>query len=259
MAASLSPDQRKEDFREEFLTCSICAEPYDNNKHKAKCLPCLHTYCQSCLQRIACKRSKLECPKCRKLVTLLGGTVESLPNNFIVEHLKEYQDIFNLSVSCGGCESVEAAVNVCHDCGIFLCKKCIDSHRQFGPLRQHKLSTLVELQEKKYNPMSQRQQHCSKHLNQEVTMYCREANCKVPVCATCGLLDHRGHNLVELSAAIARIIDDMHQSTARVRKRSQELEHQRVAMESLQETLTTNFKKEREGNAGIRPDIAQPN
>ncbi|XP_072017833.1 E3 ubiquitin-protein ligase TRIM33-like [Amphiura filiformis] len=241
MATSLSPEMRKEDFKDEFLTCSICAESYDNDKHKAKCLPCLHTYCKSCLQRIAGKRSKLDCPKCRKTITLPGRTVDSLPNNFIVANLKEYQDIFNLSVSCGGCESVEAAISFCHNCGRFLCHKCVDSHRQYGPLQNHKLLTLAELQEKKYNPMTQRQQHCSKHTNQELTMYCREADCKVPVCATCGLVDHRGHDLTELSAAIAKVIDGIQHSTARVRERNQDLSRKQLAAESLQETLTINF------------------
>ncbi|XP_072017256.1 E3 ubiquitin-protein ligase TRIM56-like [Amphiura filiformis] len=242
MAASLSYTQRKEDFKDEFLTCSICTEPYDNDKRMAKYLPCLHTYCKSCLQSIAGKRPTLDCPKCRKLISLPRGTVDGLPNNFIVENLKEYQGIFNSSISCGSCID-DPAASFCHDCGLFLCQKCIDAHRQFGPHKQHKLLTLAELQEKKYNPLMQQQQHCLKHQKQDMTMYCTESNCKVPVCATCGLLDHRGHDLVELSVAIAKVIDDMHLSTARVRQRSQELACKRVAVESLQETLTTNFKK----------------
>ena len=64
---------------------------------------------------------------------------------------------------------------------------------------------MLELQEHKYyNPLKQQHQQCSMHPNQEITMYCKEINCKVPVCATCGLLNHRSHDLVELSSAIAK-------------------------------------------------------
>ncbi|XP_072024690.1 uncharacterized protein [Amphiura filiformis] len=102
---------------------------------------------------------------------------------------------------------------------------------------------MAELQEKKCNPMTQRQQHCTKHPKQDVTMYCIEANCKVPVCATCGLLDHQGHKLIELSAAIATIIDDMHKATTKLDETKKELQHKRLTVIDLQAIVTTNFKK----------------
>ena len=72
MAARLS--RRKEEFKEEFLTCSICTESYDRYEHQAKFLPCLHTYCKSCLESLAQagQRPKFNCPQCRKLVSVPG-------------------------------------------------------------------------------------------------------------------------------------------------------------------------------------------
>ncbi|XP_072014438.1 E3 ubiquitin-protein ligase TRIM56-like [Amphiura filiformis] len=247
MAASLLPGQRKEEFKDEFLTCSICAELYNNDEHQAKCLLCLHTYCKSCLQRIADKRSQFDCPKCRKLITLPGGTVDNLPNNFIVENLKEYQNIFNLTVICGNCDDDNSAVSFCHDCASFLCQGCIDSHQKMRSMRNHQLVTIEELQAKKCNPMMQQQQHCTKHPKQDMTMYCTEANCRVPVCATCGLLDHQGHKLLELSAAFEKIVADMKLSTEKVNERKKDLARKRLKVETLQQKLTTNFEtKEKE-------------
>ncbi|XP_072046827.1 tripartite motif-containing protein 2-like [Amphiura filiformis] len=243
MAASLSPTQMKEEFKDKFLTCSICEEPYDNDERQAKCLPCLHTYCKSCLQRIAGKRPKFDCPKCCKLITLPGGTVDSLPNNFIVENLKGYQNIFNLAVVCGNCDDDNPAVKFCHDCGSFLCQGCIESHQKMRSMQHHQLVTIEELQAKKCNPMMQQQQHCTKHPKQDMTMYCKEADCKVPVCATCGHLDHRGHDLIELSATIEKIVADMQLSSERVNERNQELARKQLVVEELQQTLTNNFKK----------------
>ncbi|XP_072022067.1 tripartite motif-containing protein 3-like [Amphiura filiformis] len=252
MAASLSPVQRTEEFKDEFLTCSICAEPFDDDERKAKCLSCLHTYCKSCLQSIAGKQSNVNCPKCRKLITFPGETVDSLPNNFLVENLKEYQDILNSSIACDSCVSGQA-VSFCHDCGASLCQKCVDVHSQLGILRHHKLSAMAELQKMKPIPIMQKPQHCTKHPKQDVTMYCTEANCKVPVCATCGLLDHQGHKLIELSAEIATIIDDMHKATAKLNETKKELEHKQLRVAGLQETITTNFKrKEKEMQESVQ-------
>ncbi len=111
-AFALSPKgtRSKEEFVDEFLTCSICVEPYDSGTRQAKCLPCLHTYCKSCLQSVAGKGVELDCPKCRKQVKFPGETVESLPNNFLVENLREYQNIFDLSVTCGNCDDNNPAI-----------------------------------------------------------------------------------------------------------------------------------------------------
>ncbi|XP_072030170.1 tripartite motif-containing protein 2-like [Amphiura filiformis] len=242
MAASVLAGNRKEEFKKEFLTCAICAEPYDNDKHQAKCLPCLHTYCKSCLQSIAGNRSQFNCPKCRKLIILPGGTVDSLPNNFIVENLKEYQNIFNPAVICGNCDDDNSAVSFCHDCASFQCQGCIDNHQKIRFMRHHQLVTIEELKAKKCNPMMQ-QEHCTKHPKQDMTMYCREADCKVPVCATCGHLDHRGHDLIELSTAIEQVVADMQHSSERVNMRSQEFACARLGAEELQQYLTTNFRK----------------
>ena len=244
VAASLSPTQRQEDFKEEFLTCPICTESYDNDQHQAKCLPCLHTYCKSCLQKLAGKRSKINCPNCRSLITLPGGTVDSLPSNFIVENLKGYRDIFNLAVSCGSCQDEgNQAVSFCHDCGCFLCQTCVDAHARLGPRLRHQLSTMTELQEQKCNPMLQRHQQCKKHPKQDLNLFCRKRNCKIPVCASCGLVDHRGHDLIDLSAAIGEIVADLQRSTAKLRGKQQKVTAKRSETETMQKTLTDNFNQ----------------
>ena len=242
MAATASVDAKaKEDFVDEFLTCSICTEPYDSNEHQAKCLTCLHTYCKSCLQCYAGTRPKFNCPKCRCLIPLPSGTVDSLPNNFIVENLKEYQGILDRSVSCGNCDDDNPAVRFCHDCGSFQCQRCADNHQIMRSMRHHHLATLEELQGKKCSRMI-RQQLCVKHPKQDLTLYCREPDCRVPVCASCGLVDHRGHDLIDLSAAVDEIKEEMHQSSARVTSRNEELVKKKATAETNQAILTDNYR-----------------
>ncbi|XP_072018667.1 E3 ubiquitin-protein ligase TRIM56-like [Amphiura filiformis] len=244
MATSISHAQRREDFKEEFLTCSICAESYDNDTHQAKCLPCLHTYCKTCLQTLAGQRPKFNCPNCRYVVALPGGTVDNLPNNFLVENLKEYRDIFSVSMFCGSCDEVDnQAVNFCHDCGCFLCQTCVDAHRRMAPLRSHKLSTIQELQEKK-RKFSNRQQattKCRKH-DQDLLYFCTSTMCRFAVCAVCRD-DHHGHYIIDLSAAVNEMASDIQQLSARISDRNQELVEKRVSFEALQKKRKENFDK----------------
>ncbi len=242
-AVTISPgaSRSKEEFVDEFLTCSICDEPYDNRTRQAKCLPCLHTYCKSCLQSVTGKRTELDCPKCRKLVKLPGETVESLPNNFLVENLREYQNIFNMSVICGNCDDNNPAVRFCHDCGSFQCHNCTVSHQKIRFMRNHQLVTIEELQANKGNPMLLQKPHCMKHPKQELSMYCKDVDCSIPVCATCGLVDHKNHNLVHLDAAVDEITNVMRLSSERVRKRCKEVNDASAKIDTVQKILMDNF------------------
>ena len=141
----------KDNFKDEFLTCSICTELYDTDRHQAKCLPCLHTYCKACLEQLANGLPKLKCPNCRTLITFPDGGVDKLPNNFVVGNLREYHENLSLFKTCGSCDDESnQATSVCFDGG-FLCQKCEDAHKRMKTLQTHKLSTSAELQEKKCN------------------------------------------------------------------------------------------------------------
>ncbi|XP_072022363.1 E3 ubiquitin-protein ligase TRIM45-like [Amphiura filiformis] len=156
-----------------------------------------------------------------------------------------YKDSFKSSVSCGSCdEEGTTAVSFCHNCGCFLCHACIQSHRKMRTLRDHKLSTTEELQENKYNPKMQTV-YCEKHPKKELIMFCSEEKCMVPICDVCGHVDHRGHNLAELTVVVPDIINTVQQSCARSQERNQELIKKRAAVETLKESLTKNFNKKK--------------
>lgn len=79
-----------EDFNDSFLTCGTCLCCYDGAEHTPKLLPCSHTVCRSCLERIiaaARDSSQLRCPICRSVTPLPTGGVGSLPPSFLVNQL----------------------------------------------------------------------------------------------------------------------------------------------------------------------------
>nr|KAF6402768.1 tripartite motif containing 2 [Rousettus aegyptiacus] len=70
----------------QFLICSICLERYKN----PKVLPCLHTFCERCLQNyIPAHSLTLSCPVCRQTSILPEKGVAALQNNFFITNLMD--------------------------------------------------------------------------------------------------------------------------------------------------------------------------
>ncbi|XP_067852196.1 E3 ubiquitin-protein ligase SH3RF1-like [Heptranchias perlo] len=65
----------------DLLECPVCLERLDA---AAKVLPCQHTFCKPCLQRIFNARKELRCPECRTPVTC---SIEELPVNLLLVRL----------------------------------------------------------------------------------------------------------------------------------------------------------------------------
>ncbi|NXH81494.1 SH3R2 ligase, partial [Edolisoma coerulescens] len=61
--------------------CPVCFEKLDAT---AKVLPCQHTFCKPCLQRILKSQKELRCPECRTLVLC---SIENLPSNLLLIRL----------------------------------------------------------------------------------------------------------------------------------------------------------------------------
>ncbi|XP_064361407.1 tripartite motif-containing protein 3 isoform X2 [Dromaius novaehollandiae] len=70
----------------QFLVCSICLDRY----RSPKVLPCLHTFCERCLQNYIPPQSlTLSCPVCRQTSILPERGVAALQNNFFITNLME--------------------------------------------------------------------------------------------------------------------------------------------------------------------------
>ena len=117
---------------EEQLTCSVCLDLYTN----PKILPCLHSFCQECLEGLPQEREArgdtyyLSCPTCRQHTEVPREGVGAFPVAFQLNNLKEItQSLTNkvsdpqqvtcndhgkpLDMFCVTCETV-----ICHYCAI---------------------------------------------------------------------------------------------------------------------------------------------
>ena len=117
---------------EEQLTCPVCLDLYTN----PKTLPCLHSFCEECLEGLPQEREArgdtyyLSCPTCRKRTEVPREGVGAFPVAFTLNNLKEITQSLKNKVSdpqqvtcndhdkpldmfCVTCETV-----ICHYCAI---------------------------------------------------------------------------------------------------------------------------------------------
>ncbi|XP_063059411.1 tripartite motif-containing protein 3b isoform X2 [Engraulis encrasicolus] len=165
-SSSSSPVVRQID--KQFLVCSICLDHY----HNPKVLPCLHTFCERCLQNYIPPESlTLSCPVCRQTSILPEKGVAALQNNFFITNLMEVlqrNPECSPPEACSVLESVSAAVAgkplccpnhegkvmefYCESCETAMCLDCTEGeHRDHVtvPLRdvleQHKTALKKQL------------------------------------------------------------------------------------------------------------------
>ncbi|XP_078684171.1 E3 ubiquitin-protein ligase TRIM45-like [Branchiostoma floridae x Branchiostoma belcheri] len=198
------------DIADEFLVCQICFEGFK----QPKMLPCLHTFCQPCLEKLLAAEpvGKLDCPTCRQDVPLPQNGVQGLKSNFLVGKLRDIlqqQSVGKTSearedgVPCTVCEAGNSAQFYCVECFDYLCQTCGDMHRHFKGNRSHKLVTVQDLQsgqaaaELRARETSKCEDH--RELNK---FYCD--TCQRVICLHCVVTAHKEHQYVEIEKAAER-------------------------------------------------------
>lgn len=71
------------DLLADLLECPICLEQLEST---SRVLPCQHTFCVKCLERIVHSQKELRCPECRTLIEI---PVHELPTNILLNRLLE--------------------------------------------------------------------------------------------------------------------------------------------------------------------------
>ncbi|XP_038270437.1 E3 ubiquitin-protein ligase TRIM56-like isoform X2 [Dermochelys coriacea] len=189
-------------IREDFLTCKICYDLYT----VPKILPCLHSYCQHCLEPLV-RDGALQCPECR-LQTDVPGGASSLKTNFFINSLLElFQIKHNRDLACTVCSDAQKILTAtarCLDCKDFLCQSCTQGHCCSRLTLHHKVVKLEEFLAGEYDAEMRLLQElcCQDHQQEALRFFCD--TCSAPICRDCRMLDHFQHKVVSMANAVQR-------------------------------------------------------
>ena len=175
------------------IICKVCNKQYVN----PKTLPCLHSFCASCIEMMRIRElesSKVTCPECNKEVDIKDNLADGYQTNrYIAEYnflQKVYREVDTTCEKCTG-KSVKAS-SFCESCGKFVCDLCVTIHRSWSEFASHKLLSMSDLREnhQKYIPDPTPHTMCIHH-GKECTIYCE--TCRIEICHECIVRHHREH------------------------------------------------------------------
>ena len=187
----------------EDLSCKICYEIYK----KPKQLPCLHSFCVACLNRLAETRAvngKIKCPLCQREVDVPeSGTFDNFPSSFYINSLLDVLAIKEggaTQVTCGNCDKKSEQSSYCFDCSKFWCGECLNGHNILRENKEHRVTALKDFQAQDFEDVLKRPAICKKEHHEKVLeYYCN--TCEEAACVVCVNVKHgAGHEIEVLEA-----------------------------------------------------------
>ena len=186
----------------EHVCCPVCTNRFTNPKQ----LPCLHSFCLHCLQRIQASsgiRDTILCPECRRNFTIPGnGDLNTLPTNFRPNSLLDALpgiECKTSGVKCGNCDKRRRESAYCFTCCSFWCHDCLRLHNRIKTFKEHHALALKDFGDEDFQNIFKRPTFCPKHEKKELELFCRV--CKIAICNSCALIDHEGHAKIALEDA----------------------------------------------------------
>jgi len=213
------------EYIDNVTLCSICLEDLNDPKS----LPCLHTFCLSCLERYYRDKQaedEVRCPVCRSVFEVPQHGLMMLQRNFFLDRLRELKIVsqqLSGDVQCEACEdeSVETtskvppATTYCVDCRQRLCDRCSMPHRR---IRTAPHSVVPLNQDLQSEVLASRRAPCSRHVEEREKLYCFD--CLENICLMCFAVEHQQHKCQEIDAAAeslkSQLAADVDQISARV-------------------------------------------
>ncbi|CAH1796607.1 unnamed protein product [Owenia fusiformis] len=209
-----------EEHVKETLKCKVCYETLTD----PRTLPCMHTYCCKCLDKLEKKKRGWEltlyCPECRQVHTIVPtGGVAKFKVNFTtssIVDLLQSMDVIGEKPQCTPCKESDHieidAKSKCIQCNKLFCKDCDRYHTKFH-VGHTVLDVTADKTQDKQNilkAVQQRVVYCDTHKTNPLETYCQVDQCAL--CATCYVINHSGHKCVDIYKAAKdniKLIDEL--------------------------------------------------
>jgi hypothetical protein len=206
MAYALSSDLN--DKLEEDMECTVCL----GTLRDPTTLPCLHSFCKVCLERVIEKHRKeasldrpireFNCPNCRSEFTLEPDeTVANMkPKHPISNKVNKATAVLDggAGIPCSHNCSQSYSVARCVTCEKFLCQKCLTAHNNYLGHSEHSvlsMPTMEGLSKHENHLKTKRKMFCTEigHEDKALKFYCE--TCDKLICRYCMDFKHdkQGH------------------------------------------------------------------
>ena len=133
-----------------------------------------------------------------------NGDVNKLQGNFWVNNFISLLSISSPDKSkkplnCQNCDSGDAAVSHCADCGVFMCDFCVKAHRRMHAFKNHQIVSIDEMKSGSAKALI-KPSYCEKHAGETLKLFCQ--TCDWPICRDCTIIDHQGHKYAFVADAV---------------------------------------------------------
>ncbi|XP_061195237.1 RING finger protein 207-like [Saccostrea echinata] len=200
----------------EPFCCPICLEELKIPRY----LPCLHTFCEACIQTYISStaarleqntRNFIECPVCRSSAMEPRKGVSSeewvkdLPVNkwILTMSLNSASDANKYCLFCRRENLTVLAKHWCKTCAEPICDDCNRIHRKVPVLRNHKIYCFSD--KLKWSEPVDVEEQCSVHKEKLVEVFCIDH--KKMCCSVCFATRHRRCSCVESIEDVALFLD----------------------------------------------------
>ena len=125
------------------------------------------------------------CPTCRSEFTLKSNQdVADLTRSYFIKNMLEImaiQEKAKVSTTCSRC--IDPAISHCRTCEMFLCKKCLESHKSWPANKNHNVLSVVEMSHPESQEKMRKELYCNKHEGKVLEIFCE--TCKELCCVHC--------------------------------------------------------------------------
>ena len=199
------------EIADDFLMCSLCMEKY----REPKTLPCLHTFCYSCLSSYIGQTAQdmaFPCPLCGQETRQVGRHLnteqwmETFSVNPFVFRLQKVSEMRQSVKACEVCRQEQMLVQAvywCKECLEGLCQECERVHGRIRLSRDHHVVGMESLENEALEKLLSPRRGldpCPEHRGKTLTLVCLD--CKTVACDTCIAVFHGGCKKIESSTKI---------------------------------------------------------